>query len=289
MKKQDYYTILGIEKGASTDEIKKAYRRLASVHHPDKIPGPDGSAEKRAAEERFKTIKEAYEHLSDVEKRYVFDRDSYTTSSKNHRHAWEDAMDDYSDLFKPVFRDNYPGHEYMWNSDSFEELSKKSSARSRTSAKSTPDRVIHVTLAEAYLGKAVQIDSQTSINIPKGSRNGVKFYNNGTMFKLEVQPHYKFKRTDDDLLVEVSISAIEAILGTVATLTHLDNVQLQFTIPAGIQSGQVVKLGGRGMQNPESSKVGDVLVRITVTVPKNMSAADISLLQQVDHRATINI
>jgi DnaJ-class molecular chaperone len=87
----------------------------------------------------------------------------------------------------------------------------------------------------------------------------------------------------------VSISSIEAILGVEAILDHLDGAKLQFTIPAGIQPGQIVKLAGKGMRNPEIDRDGDVLVRISINIPRNISDDEKNILKSLSHRESINI
>ena len=144
-------------------------------------------------------------------------------------------------------------------------------------------------LADAYIGKTISIDGTHSIYIPGGARSGTKFYAEGRTFRVDILPDPKFKRSNDDLLVDVTIDAIEAILGVETILSHLDCVKLQFNIPAGIQPGQIVKLAGKGMKNPETDKVGDILVRITVTIPKVLTDTQKDILKSLTHRSLINI
>jgi molecular chaperone DnaJ len=125
--------------------------------------------------------------------------------------------------------------------------------------------------------------------VPKGVRSGTKFYVDGKFYRVDVQQHFKFKRSLDDLLVDIEISAIEAMLGIQASLEHLDEARLQFSIPPGIQPGQVVKLSGKGMKNPESDRYGDMLVRIAIRIPQNMSDSDKATLKNINHRDSINI
>ena len=94
---------------------------------------------------------------------------------------------------------------------------------------------------DAYLGRTVQ-DGVTTINIPKGIRSGSKLFVDSKIYRVDVQPDIKFKRSNDDLLIDIQITAVEAMLGTGAVLQHLDGAKLQFSIPAGIQNGQIIKL-----------------------------------------------
>ena len=90
-------------------------------------------------------------------------------------------------------------------------------------------------------------------------------------------------------MIEINITAVEAMLGVEATLEHLDGNKLQFNIPAGIQSGQIVKLSRMGIKNPEMDTYGDLLVRIGVTIPKNLQEADKAILRSLAHRDSITI
>lgn len=275
MSKRDYYEILGIAKTSSDDEIKTAYRRLASKLHPDKVSGED---EKKIAEEKFKEVKEAYEFLSDSQKRKQYDTYGHQSEYENQHKQWAHGSGASAAEFDEILR------QFMSGRFNAEDMGFGRHTQSRTST-----YPINITLVDAYIGRTVVLDSKTSINLPKGVRSGAKFYADGKLYRVEVAPHNKFKRSEDDLLVELSITAIEAMLGVEAKLEHLDGTILQFTIPAGIQSGQIVKLSGRGMKNPETDKKGDILVRISVTVPRSLSETDKTILKGLSHRESINI
>jgi DnaJ-class molecular chaperone len=109
------------------------------------------------------------------------------------------------------------------------------------------------------------------------------------MYQVNVQTHPKFKRANDDLLVDVEIDAFEAMLGLEAFLEHLDRTKLQFRIPAGIQQGQIVKLSNKGMNNPETDKVGDLLVRCSIVIPRNLTEEQKGVLKKMSRRESINI
>ena len=148
--------------------------------------------------------------------------------------------------------------------------------------------IVTISLHDAYTGRTVIIDDDIIV-IPKGIRPSTKLFVNGRLYKIEIQTDSKFKRSNDDLLVDVTITAIEAIIGINATLDHLDGVQLQFFIPAGIQPGQVIRLAGKGMKNPEFDTSWDVLVRIGIIIPKSLTAEQIASVKLLGHRENINI
>jgi len=276
MSKRDYYDVLGLAKNASEDDIKKAYRKMASKYHPDKVTS---EAEKASVEIKFKEAKEAYETLSDSEKRETYDQYGHSGD------AWAHARSHNSHHTHTEHR--------TWNfGDSgdinhiFEELFKHHSGFNTHSQPQTI--VINISLKDAYTGRIVKRDD-TTIVIPRGIRSGTKLYADGKMYRIDVIQDAKFKRSLDDLMVDITISAIEAILGMNAILEHLDGTRLQFGIPAGIQNGQIVKLANTGMKNPEINHVGDMLVRITIIIPKDLSENDKTLLKNLPRRESINI
>ena len=200
MSKKDYYEILGLAKGSSEDEIKKAYRQLASKYHPDKITGADGSPEKKQAEEKFKEVKEAYETLSDVDKRQQYDihghtDDSFHQPQWSHRTSGHPAQ--FEEMFKSFFSQNSQFNEGFFGQQPKQQII----------------HVVNISLADAYVGRTIKVDQTAVINIPKGARSGTKFFANNKLYRVDVQQHHKFKRANDDLLVDVEINAIEAMIG----------------------------------------------------------------------------
>jgi curved DNA-binding protein len=258
---KNYYSILGLERNASQDEIKTKYRQLAMKHHPDR--NPDNAVE---SEEKFKEIKEAYEVLSNPDTRQEYDTGSTNHSSQQWAHRSNTNNKEFEDLFKNFFT----------KEDIFQQ-------RKQTK------HVLTISLADAYKGKVVRVDSKTIITIPAGARSGATYFVDNRLFQVDIQQHYKFKRSNDDLLVDVTIDAFEAMAGVEAILEHLDGVKLQFKIPQGIQPGQIIKLSGKGMKNPEMDRFGDVLVRVTITIPKVLTDEQKSIIEQLVQRKIITI
>jgi molecular chaperone DnaJ len=255
---RDYHAILGVERNASEADIKTAYRRLASRYHPDKV----AESEKATAEARFKEIKEAYEALTNPSP-----AQPHTTPGGTRSWSFDDfgTHDDFMQQFAEVFRHS----------------SQKHNTRTRT-------ETVTISLADAYIGRTVVLDGNT-LHLPKGVRHDARFFLNGKMWRVDIQADDRFKRSNDDLLVDVSITAVEAMIGISITLTHLDGAILQFAVPAGIQSGQIVKLSRKGMKNPESDKTGDLLVRINTTIPRNLTTEEIETLKSINHRTVLEI
>jgi len=274
MSERNFYEILGVPKSASEDDIKKAYRKLASKYHPDKL----SDAEKVSGEAKFKEAKEAYETLSDEQKRAAYDQHGHASTDPNfgrsHFHDFEQGLNpnDINEIFSTIFG----GRSFNFGTGA-------------QTQQRQPMYQLNISLMDAYIGRTVTLEGNLTVNIPKGVRSGTKFYAGGKLIRIEVAPDSKFKRANDDLLVDVEISAIEAILGAEAVLEHLDGSKLQFAIPGGIQPGQIIKLGGKGMRNPENDRYGDLLVRIAITIPRTPTQEERVALKSLNHRASITI
>jgi curved DNA-binding protein len=274
---RDYYEVLGLAKNSTGEEIKKAYRQLASKYHPDKISAADGSPEKMQAEEKFKEVGEAYETLSNPEKRQHYDLHGHGSRNNfNHENSWYNPMREaerqqFEEMIKRMF-----GHDVHFEGPSGFQ-------------KRQTIHIVTISLEDAYTGKSLMIDGHAALHIPKGARSGTRLFVDGKIYRIDIQQHYKFKRANDDLLVDIQIGAIEAILGVDAVLDHLDGVKLQFVIPAGIQNGQIIKLAGKGMKNPETDRYGDILVRVSVSVPRTLTDAEKVVLKTIAHKESIII
>jgi molecular chaperone DnaJ len=273
MSKRDYYDVLGVARDASEDDLKKAYRKLASQFHPDK---QTDEAEKAKVEVKFKEAKEAYEELSNPQKRAAYDQFGHNAPQQNSSGFHHGINpEEFQEIFGNIF-----GGKFNFNNAGFNQ---------HRSSASTPNFIVNISLEDAYTGKIVRIDKDTTLIIPAGIRSQARLYASGKMFRIDVQTHQKFKRSNDDLLVDIEITAIEAMLGIQATLAHLDNTALQFIIPAGIQNGQIVKLASKGMKNPELNKTGDLLVRLSISIPRTLSEEDRAALKAMSRRETIDI
>ena len=262
---RDYYEILEISKTATDDDIKKAYRKKASILHPDK--GGDTA--------KFQELQEAYAALSDPQKRESYNRHGHNAPQGHPGPQWNAGPGD-AEAFKEMFANMFgQGHPF---NDIFGQPQQRQQRH-----------LINMQLEDAYKGKQLRLPGNVAINIPAGVRTGTKFIVNDAIYIVEVQPHAKFKRANDDLLIDVEISAIEAMLSVEALLDFLDGSKLQFTIPAGIQNGQVVRLGGKGMKNPENDRYGDLMIRISVTTPKSLTSEQIAFLKTMQHRESFTI
>jgi curved DNA-binding protein len=296
MEYQDYYKTLGVARGASEADIKKAYRKLAMKFHPDRNPGS------KEAEEKFKQINEAYQVLSDPEKRRRYDMlgESYTRWQQGGGAPggfnWDEwvvrsrqpgggarvEVGDLNDLFGGGF------------SEFFESIfggmgrgGRQRTARQAPPAQPQPyQQPVAISFQEAYRGteRAVQVNGRRlEVKIPAGARTGTRVrvpgggppgpggQSNDLYLLIEVQNEARYERKGDDLYTDTTIDLFTAVLGGQATVsTPGGNVLL--TIPPGTQPGQTFRLAGRGMPNLRSPKTfGNLYVRIKVQVPRQLT------------------
>jgi len=295
MEYKDYYNILGVARGASANEIKGAYRKLAMQYHPDRNPG------NKQAEERFKEINEAYQVLSDPQKRTRYDQlgESYSqwqqkdTPGNFNWGQWtaqpgaQDVnFDDifgsgaFSDFFRTIFGGMGTGQTVQGRS-----------------GRGTPtlQQPVTISLKEAYQGttRTLQIGNRrVEVKLPAGARKGTKIRVTGAgqpgadgnlsdlYLILDVAEDPTFERDGNDLHTQVTIDIFKAILGGEAEVKTLGgNVLLN--IPAGTQPDQVFRLAGRGMPQLKSPAIkGDLYVLVKIQIPKGLNARQKSLLEQ---------
>lgn len=291
MDYKDYYKILGVDRKASDDDIRKAYRKLAKQYHPDYNPN------NKQAEERFKEINEAYEVLSDSKKRSHYDRLGSDYSQWQRQGGpgnfnWEQYggfpggarvnMEDLNDLF---------GGGGGAFSDFFQTIFGMGGRQSARSQPQGYQQELDITLEEAYKGTMRLIESngkQKRVRIPAGVRTGSKVRvagagPNGLDLYLIVQvaDDSRFERRDSDLHTAATIDVFTAILGGEAEVETFEG-RIKLNIPAGTQPEQVFRLAKRGMPHVRDQKEkGDLFVKIKVQIPKYLSSKQRELLEEV--------
>ena len=290
MDYKDYYKILGVERKATEDDIRKAYRKLAKQYHPDYNPN------NKQAEEHFKEINEAYEVLSDAKKRSHYDRLGIDYSQWQQRgnpgnFNWGQYgggsggtrvnMDDLNDMFG--------GGGF---SDFFQTIFGMSGG-ARPASRAQPQgyqQELEITLEEAYKGttRRIQTDGKEKIvRIPVGVRTGSKVRVAGAgpngldlYLIVNVTEDKKFERQSNDLHATATVSVFTALLGGEAEVETMEG-KIKLNIPAGTQPEQVFRLAGRGMPHLKSPKEkGDLFVKLKIQIPKYLSAKQRELLDE---------
>ncbi len=292
MEYKDYYKILGVERKASADDIRSAYRKLAMKYHPDKNPGD------KKAEDKFKDINEAYQVLSDEQKRARYDQlgSAYsnfrTSGGRPGDFQWDDwfqqnagqrgNVDDvfgggatFSDFFRTIFGEAV-----------------RSSQRGQQAQQQVAGYQQDMTISfqEAYEGTMRQLQTngrKLQVRIPAGVKTGSKVRVAGAgpegtdlYLVVHVEEENRFEREGYDLTTTSPVSVFTLILGGEAEVdTPAGKVKL--TIPAGTQPDQVFRLAGRGMPHLKSpSTKGDLFVKLKVQIPKYLSAKQIELIEE---------
>ncbi|MDA0690445.1 MAG: DnaJ domain-containing protein [Nitrospinae bacterium] len=283
---QDYYTLLGVERDASEDQIKKAYRKMAMKYHPDQ------NKDNPQAEEKFKQIAEAYAVLSNKKKKQQYDQ--FGAEGFKKKFSQEDIFRDFdpNDLFNAFGAQFGGGDPFQSIHEMFSGGGRGFSSGGRPQNIKGEDLESHlaITFEEAALGAEKRITIQkggrreeTAIKIPAGMGNGKKLRLKGKgnpsqfggpagdlYIKIRVEPHPTFHREGDDIVVDLEINLTDALLGTtteVPTLTGPKNLK----IPAGTQSHSKLRLKGLGVPNASGTGKGDQMVRIIVKIPKELT------------------
>lgn len=269
----NYYSILGLSRGATDDQIKKAYRNLAMKHHPDR--GGD--------EKKFKEISQAYEVLSDPEKKRMVDAGIDPMNSQQH-HYHESPF------------------EFHFNSGNFDDIFSQFGFNNRRPRNQNVSIAVELTLEDVLTGKT--IDAEVSIpggetkvvhiDIPPGVEHGQQIryqgmggrtHNNAPagdlLVSIVIRPHTIFKREGTSIYIEKSILVWDAILGTTLNVISLDKTQLSITVPPGTQPETILNCRGYGLPTPQNPQRGNLLVKIKVTIPKDLTLDQQALIKEL--------
>ena len=284
MDYKDYYKILGVERKASEEDIRKAYRKLAMQYHPDRNPND------KQAEERFKEINEAYQVLSDSKKRAHYDRLGTDYSTWQRRGAPGDFDWGQYGGFPGGTRVDVEDIDEMFGG-SFSEFFRTifGIGNAPTRAQGYQQELV-ISLEEAYKGTTRLLQSngkEKQVRIPAGVRTGSKVRVVGAgpsgldlYLIVDVQDDKRFERRGNDLHTTASVNVFTAILGGEADVETLDG-KIKLNIPAGTQPEQVFRLAGRGMPHVRNSnEKGDLFVRLKVSIPKYLSSKQRELLDE---------
>lgn len=294
MDYKDYYQILGVERGASQDEIKKAYRKLALQYHPDHNPND------KTAEDKFKDINEAYQVLSDADKRAHYDRLGSEYSQWQRRGAPGGGFDwgQWSTGGPGGVHVEYGNAEDLFGggfSDFFQQIFGGMGAFAgggtrRAARQPAYEQQVSVSLEEAYRGasRLLQLDGKRlEVKIPAGAKTGTKVRMAGAgpsqsdiYLVVDVAADPRFTRRGNDLYTEVDTDLYTAVLGGEVRVPTLDGTVL-LKVPAGSQPGQAIRLKGKGMPQMRGKERGDLFARLKVRLPKNLSAEQRELFERL--------
>ncbi|RMF77191.1 MAG: J domain-containing protein [Chloroflexi bacterium] len=288
----DYYKILGVSRNASEKEIKSAFRKLAKKYHPDTNPDDPN------AETKFKEINEAYETLSDPEKRQLYDRfgENYKqvgSAGGNGTYTYTTSTggfpEGFADIFEGLFgrRGGFGGfggdvrggqREWAARGDDYEHevsISLQEAYTGTTRIITKGGREIRVTIQPG-------VKTGTKIRLAGEGGPGVGGGQAGDLYlKVRVEPDPRFERNGDDLTTDVKVDMFTALLGGEIDVQTLSGT-VSLKIPPGTQSGSKFRLSGKGMPKlKKKGEYGDLYVRVMVTVPKHLNAEQRALAEQL--------
>ena len=285
----NYYQILGLSPHATESEIRRAYRKLARKNHPDVNPND------KDAEDLFKKINEAYQILSDSNTRSKYDRygdnwksaERYQEAHGRPQHAagqWPFNLNDLSSFFTGR---NHNSRRYN-----------PSTSRGRPTDSAYIERPVTITLEEAFSGTTRRVEfpalyaegiprrmevqippgatSETKVHIPIGDGREQDLY-----LKISVRAHTTFDRKGANLSTKVKVPLVDAVLGGEVVISTLTG-PISLKIPAGIDSGQTLRLSGQGMPHLNDPTVrGDMDVIVDVEIPKHITQEQRNIFEQL--------
>jgi len=307
---KDYYQVLGVPKNASEKDIKQAFRKLARKHHPDVNPGD------RGAEQKFKEINEAHEVLSDPEKRRKYDQlganwkqyEQYARGPSpggfgGFRVDFEGpgAGGGFSDFFRTFFGGGIDLEDLFGQGGGPRGSRRERKARGFGAA---PDAgrdvsaVVEVSLEEAHQGTTRRLSLEGSpgeafeVRIPPGVKEGSKVRVSGKgekslggspgdlYLEVKITPHPLYRREGDDLHVDVPVTFAEAALGAEIEVPTLSG-RARIRVPAGSQTGRLMRLKGKGMPRLKGGEPGDLFAKLLVVVPKELKPRELELVKEL--------
>jgi len=294
---KDYYQVLGVPRGASPDEIKKAYRRLAKQYHPDLHKGD------KSAEERFKDISEAYNVLSDPEQRKkydVFSQAGFGGAGPGFGGAqWEqtggpqgfdyrqvdfgDLGDLFSDLFEMGGVRRGPKRGVRWEQRSAGPEAPVNGQNTYADLDVGFEEAVAGTERKISIRRGDKVERLT-VKVPAGVDNGSKVRISGKgqpgfgggragdlYLRIHVNPHKDFWREDADIYTEVPITIFDAVLGATVQVPTLGG-SAKMKIPAGTGGGQKFRIKGKGAPKLGEKGKGDQYVMVKIVPPKKLSS-----------------
>lgn len=267
----DPYQVLGVPKTATQDDVKKAYRKLASLHHPDK--GGDTA--------RFQQIQGAYDILSDPQKRQEFDH----PRSQNHHFNFHFGPENLHDIFAQF---GFGGHP-------FQNMHGRRNQDIRTTVDINLEDILEDSTKNLILRNG-EISKTLEIKIPKGITSGttIKYPNLGSMLMPNLPPgdllltinlikHPTFQVAGLDLILTLTIDCFQAILGCEQTVVGLDGKIFMLKIPSGSQNNTKLKISGQGLPGFQQDIKGNLIVQLHIKIPTDLTDQQKNLLIELQH------
>jgi curved DNA-binding protein len=302
MKYKDYYGVMGVDRKASAEEIKSAYRKLARKYHPD-------VSKERGAEEKFKEVGEAYETLKDPQKRAAYDQLGSHRAGQDFRPppGWEQQFGrgqssfddiDLADLFAGIMGGG-----------------RRSRQRAGGITGQDYEVTAHITLEDAYRGTEVELklaipeydengfprraERSIKARIPKGATDGQRLRlpgrggkglnggRDGDLYlNIALHPHPLFRVSGHDLFLDLPLAPWEAVLGTSVQVPTLGG-SVRLKVPPGTQAGQQLRLAGRGLPKPQGGE-GDLYALVKIAVPATASERERALFKELAEASTFD-
>ncbi len=287
---RDYFKILGVNRGASSSEIKISFRKLARKYHPDVNPGNN------EAEERFKEISEAYEVLSDPQKRKRYEQfGKYWDPSSEGVGEGGSAVEfgNFEEFINDLLGRFGSSQSAYTNSD-FQGFSNRSTVGYKKSINLDAEFDLKISFSEAFYGSQrsfIVNNEKVEIKIPKGVKSNSKLrvrgkgnFQPGTgkrgdlYIKLQLESHPIWYFESDHLCCDLPVTFDELFLGAVLLILIPDG-QVQVTIPPRTPSGQALRLKGKGW--PRTNGRSDIIIYLKMKIPSNLSSKEIELLHEM--------
>ncbi len=266
----DYYDVLGVNKNASEEQLKKAYKKASMQHHPDRNGG---------SEEKFKQINEAYSTLKDPQKRQQYDNPQPQFTSQHFNNGGFAGGFDINDLMGQF---GFGARQQMRNQDI--------------------TIGCNISIAEAYTGKTVIAtyrlnngrEQTVEIKVPKGINNGdrirygamgqhdIQQIPPGDLYVvIAIQGNRQFQLDGINLLTTQDIDVFDCILGTSIPISLPDGTSVKLNIPKGTQPNTIFSINGKGLPDRKNGRTGNILVKIITKIPTNLNTADIQRIERI--------
>ena len=296
---RNYYDILDVPRNASNEQIKRMYRRLARQYHPDLNP------DDKEAEEVFKDINEAYDVLSDTNKRSQYDRFGQYWKQNGFQASGErvqtrtpptaedydyGAFSDFQDFLDQLLTGRKGGSSRAARNDPYRPGTTKTIFTPSSTGRVNAEARLVIPLERAFRGgwERVRLEDGRSIevNMPEGLITGQRIRVPGQGKKggdlhliIEVKPHSFFRKEGLDIICELPITPVEAIIGGAVDTPTLDG-WVTMNLPVGVRTGQRLRLGGKGYPGKDGQR-GDQLVEIRVEIPEVVSNEELELYEKL--------